>query len=132
MSNTPSRVRNYIGPMHPEGSELILAGERLDGRTAIARRFKELGNDLAAQLGGNLAPAERIMITNAAALTMLCERDAAALIEGKAFDEESYRRSVVALGGLLVKLGLAMKSRDITKGSTKAFDAHAASILDAD
>jgi hypothetical protein len=123
--------RNFIGDLYPEGAELVLAGERLDGRTAVARHFKRLGNDLAAQLGGTLTPAERILVTNAAALAMLCERDAAKLIDGRDFDEEGFRRNTTTLGAVLVKLGLALKSRDVTKASAKAFDTHAAAILDA-
>jgi hypothetical protein len=112
--------------------DLVLAGEKIDGRTSVARRFRSLGNELVTQLGGTVAPVEKIMLRNAATLAVMCERDTAALIEGAEFDQENYRRNVQALGGLLVKLGLAMKSRDITKGSSKAFDAHAASILDAE
>lgn len=129
-----SKQPNGQAVLHPalqgDGFDLVLAGERVDGRTAVARRFKQLGNDLTIQLGGVLAPAERMLITNAAALAVLCERDAAVMLQGNSMDEEGYRRNVQALSAVLIKLGLAKKSRDVTKGDNRMFDSHAAAILD--
>ena len=36
---------------------------------------------------------------------------------------------VAALGAMLIKLGLAAKSRDVTKRDARMIDAHAASVL---
>jgi hypothetical protein len=83
------------------------------------------------QLARSPTAAERMLIVNAATLAMLCERAAADLLEGKAIDEENYRRNVTMLGSLLVKLGMAMKSRDITKGSRKGADDFGAALIEA-
>jgi hypothetical protein len=111
--------------------ELTIAGRKIDGRTVEARRFRALGGDLMSQLSRNPTAAERMLILNAATLAMLCERAAADLIEGKAIDEENYRRNLTMLGSILVKLGMAMKSRDITKGSRKVADDFGAALIEA-
>lgn len=117
--------------LESQSFELTVAGRKIDGRTAEARRFRALGGDLISQLTRNPTPAERMLIMNAATLAMLCERAAADLLEGKAIDEESYRRNVTLLGSLLVKLGMAMKSRDVTKGGRKGADAFGAALIEA-
>ena len=47
---------------------------------------------------------------------------------GQTIDEENYRRNAQALGGVLIKLGMASKSRDITKASSRADDPFADAI----
>ncbi|MFG5121800.1 hypothetical protein [Methylorubrum sp. POS3] len=81
------------------------------------------------QLGDTVTPAEGMLLRRAATFAALCERDEAALVRGDAVDEEGYRRNATALGAALVKLGLAAKSRDVTKAQSKLYDAHAAAIL---
>lgn len=120
-----------MNDLEQAGFELTIAGRKIDGRTVEARRFRALGGDLMTQLARNPTAAERILIMNAAMLAMLCERAAADLLEGKAIDEENYRRNVTMLGSLLVKLGMAMKSRDITKGANKGADAFGAALIEA-
>ncbi|HEX8443810.1 MAG TPA: hypothetical protein VF631_09205 [Allosphingosinicella sp.] len=111
--------------------DLIVAGRKIDNRTAEARRFRALGGELQMQLGRNPNAAERMMIMNAATLAMLCERDAADLLEGKKIDAESYRRNVTLLGSILVKLGMAMKSRDVTKRDRAGADDFGAALIEA-
>ena len=114
----------------PSNAPLYLAGERVDGRHLIARQYREHLNELAAQLGNFVAPSERMMLQRAAALAVLCERDEGKLLNGVDFDEEGYRRNAAALKAALVGLGMAKKSRDVTKREARAFDAHAAAVLD--
>lgn len=120
-----------MNELEQPGFELIVAGRKIDGRTVEARRFRALGSDLMTQLARNPSAAERLLIMNAATLAMLCERAAADLLEGKPIDEENYRRNVTMLGSILVKLGMAMKSRDITKGSRKVADDFGAALIEA-
>jgi hypothetical protein len=113
--------------------ELVLAGERIDGRTVMARHFRATASDLVSQLGNLVSPSEKMMLRHAATLSILCELDVKKLIEGDEIDHENYRRNVQALRSTLIGLGLAKKSRDITKGDgNKFFDAHTAAILDAE
>lgn len=111
--------------------ELVVAGRKIDGRTMEARRFRTLAGDLAIQLGRDPVASERIMLTQAATLAMLCERFTADVLDGKPADEEHYRRNVQALGGILIKLGMAAKSRDITKRDRAGMDDFGAALIEA-
>lgn len=110
---------------------LIIGGRKIDGRTIEAKRFRNLATDLAAQLQRNPKPAERLLLLNAATLATLCERFTADLLEGKEVEQEPYRRNVSALSGVLIKLGLAKQSRDITKRDTAGQDEFAAALIEA-
>lgn len=116
-------------PSLAEPYDLVLNGERIDGRTQLAKRYKTIAGDLLAQLGGNVSPAEKIGLRAAAVLALLVEKDTAALLEGQEIDMEGLRRNVQVLGAQLIRLGMAQKSRDISKRASKAFDSHAAAIL---
>lgn len=113
------------------GEPLIVAGRKIDGRTTEAKRFRTLAIDLAAQLQRNPTPAERVLLINAATLATLCERFTADLLEGKAVEEEPYRRNVAALSAVLIKLGMAIKSRDVTKRDRAGLDEFGAALIEA-
>jgi hypothetical protein len=110
---------------------LIIGGRKIDGRTIEARRFKSLATDLAAQLQRSPTPAERLLLMNATTLAMLCERFTADVLEGKAVEDEPYRRNVTALNAVLIKLGMAMQSRDATKKGRPALDDYGAAVIEA-
>lgn len=110
---------------------LVIAGRKIDGRTIEARRFRTLAFDLASQLQRNPTPAERLLLVNAATLATLCERFTADLLEGKSVEEEPYRRNIAALSAVLIKLGMAAKSRDVTKRDRTAVDEFGAALLEA-
>jgi hypothetical protein len=108
---------------------LIVGGRKIDGRTTEARRFRALATDLAGQLQRNPSPAERLLLLNAATLATLCERFTADLLEGKPVEDEPYRRNVAALSAVLIKLGMAAKSRDVTKRDRTGLDDFGAALL---
>lgn len=110
---------------------LVVAGRKIDGRTTEARRFRSLAFDLATQLQRNPTPAERALLLNAATLATLCERFTADLLEGKPVEEEPYRRNVAALSAVLIKLGMAMQSRDVTKRDRAQGDDFGAALIEA-
>ncbi|MDQ0250808.1 hypothetical protein J2W22_002872 [Sphingomonas kyeonggiensis] len=110
---------------------LVIAGRKIDGRTMEARRFRALATDLAAQLQRGPSPAERLLLLNAATLATMCERFTADLLEGKPVDEEPYRRNVAALSAILIKLGMAAKSRDVTKRDRAGPDDFGAALIEA-
>ena len=107
---------------------LEIAGQKVDGRTVAARSFRVIAGDLMDQLARQPKPSEAVMIRQAATLAFLCDRDTACLIAGEKFDEENYRRNTQALGAVLIKLGMAAKSRDVTKGGSKGGDPFADAI----
>ncbi|HVJ03297.1 MAG TPA: hypothetical protein VM662_14025 [Sphingomonas sp.] len=110
---------------------LIVGGRKIDGRTTEARRFRALAVDLAAQLNRNPSPAERLLLLNAATLATLCERFTADLLEGTPVEEEPYRRNVAALSAVLIKLGMAAHSRDITKRDRAGSDDFGTALIEA-
>lgn len=110
---------------------LIVAGRKIDGRTTDAKRFRSLATDLATQLQHDPTPAERVLLINAATLAMLCERFAADLLEGHEVNEENYRRNLQALGNVMIKLGMAAKSRDVTKRDRNGPDDFGAAVIEA-
>lgn len=110
---------------------LIVGGRKIDGRTTEAKRFRMLASELAAQLTRNPSPADRLLLLNAATLATLCERFTADLLEGRAVEEEPYRRNVAALSAVLIKLGMAAKSRDVTKRDRAGLDEFGVALIEA-
>ncbi|RYE51668.1 MAG: hypothetical protein EOP21_00775 [Hyphomicrobiales bacterium] len=117
--------------IEPPAFDLIVAGRKVDNRTAEARRFRAIGSELTEQLGRNPNASERLLLMNAATIAMLCEQATADLLEGKPIDQENHRRNVAMLGQLLIKLGMAQKSRDITKGDRSKMDYFGAALIEA-
>lgn len=118
-------------PAEPPAFELVVAGRKVDNRTAEARRFRAIGGDLTDQLGRDPTAAERLLLMNAATIAMLCEQATADLLEGKPIDQENHRRNVAMLGQLLIKLGMAQKSRDIAKRDRSKMDDFGAALIEA-
>jgi hypothetical protein len=81
----------------------------VDGRSAEARRFKDLVSSFAASLGGEgaLTEAERTLIRNAASLTVQCERLQAAHVAGHEVNSQEMTRlansSARVLAALMIK-----------------------------
>jgi len=111
--------------------ELTIAGRKIDGRTMEARRFRAIGGELQMQLRRDPSASERVLLVQAATFAMMCERASADLLEGKEIDQENYRRNVQALGAVLIKLGLAKKSRDMTKRDAAGEDDFGAALIEA-
>lgn len=121
-----------IADLDTFGNEpLIIGGRKIDGRTIEAKRFRALATDLAAQLQRGPSPADRLLLLNAATLATMCERFTADLLEGKPVEEEPYRRNVAALSAVLIKLGMAAKSRDMTKRDRAGTDDFGAALIEA-
>ncbi|KKI19533.1 hypothetical protein [Sphingomonas sp. Ag1] len=114
----------------PIAFDMNIAGRKIDGRTMEAKRFRSIGLELADQLGRNPTPSERLLLMNAATLAMLCEQATADLLEGKPVDQENYRRNVTLLGANLIKLGLAKKSRDVSKRDSAGMDDFGAALIE--
>ena len=131
LDDVQAKLHTESERFNPSEFDLVLAGEQVDARKKIARHFRQIVSDLAGQLGrGNVTAAERLQLTNAGTLAILCERDVAKLLRGEDFDEEPYRRNVQALRSALISLGLADKSRDVTKGSRKRGGGFMGEVLD--
>ncbi|HEX3918435.1 MAG TPA: hypothetical protein VHW60_13950 [Caulobacteraceae bacterium] len=94
---------------------LEIDGKVVDGRTQAARNFKKTVLGLAEQLGRHPNQAQQLMLKQAATLAVLCDRDTAKILQGEGIDENNFRRNTAQLGALLIRLGLALMSRDISK-----------------
>ena len=79
-----------------------------DGRTAVARRWRDVYAALTEDLGGesHVSEAERQLARRAATLVVTAELAEAAMAAGGECDSESYCRLVNALSRVLSKLGL--------------------------
>ena len=89
------------------GTRLHLAGV-VDGRSAEARRFKDLIHAYAEGLGGESAlnPAQTALVRQAAALTLEGERLQAAIISGRPVDTDDVTRLSNAALRILGELGI--------------------------
>lgn len=91
----------------------------VDGRTAWARRFRDLVHQHMADLGGEdrLSQAELTLINRAATLTCELERMDTRFAEaGEASrdDLDTYQKTAGALRRLLESIGLERRARDVT------------------
>jgi hypothetical protein len=108
------------------GSKLL---PMTDGRSVTARRFKDLVEDIAADLGGRamLSEGERQLVRRAALLSAECERHEALSARGEAgFDIELYVVMTNALRRVLETVGLRRVSRDVTPTLASYLQAKAA------
>lgn len=112
--------------------ELLIDGQKIDGRTAIARRYRDQLAGLNIQVGGQPTTAEVMLIRRAATLATLCERDELRILNGEEIDENNYRANCSHLKGILINLGAVKKSRDIRGDDYRTFDAHTQAVLEAD
>lgn len=93
-------------------TSFALAG--VDGRSLMARRFREIVTSIGSDLGGDLTEAQRHLIARAATLAIWCEEREGELGEGKDFDASQYATIANALRRLLCDLGLERRMRDVT------------------
>jgi hypothetical protein len=88
-----------------------------DGRSVTARRFRDLYEDIAADLGGidQLSEGQKQLARRAAMLSAESERMEALAARGEAeFDIELYGMICDRLGRLFGRLGLERKPKDAT------------------
>ena len=109
------------------GESLFL--ERVDGRTTLGRRFKELYLQIIADLGGddNTSEGQRQLARRAAMLSMRCEAMEADFAAGGSGDLQDYLKATNMLSRLLGTLGLRRRAKSVP---SKPSDPHAAAILD--
>jgi hypothetical protein len=91
---------------------VMLAG--IDGRSLMARRFREIVTSIESDLGGELTEAQRHLVARAATLAIWCEQRESDLGEGKDFDAGQYSTVANAMRRLLSDLGLERRCRDVT------------------
>ena len=88
-----------------------------DGRSATARRFRDLYEDICSDLGGvaRLSEGQRQLIRRASMLSAEAERLEAMACRGEPFDAEAYGVACDRLGRLFQRIGLRRASREVQK-----------------
>lgn len=86
----------------------------VDGRSLMARRFREIAAGIEADLGNDLTEAERAIAARATTLAIWCEDAEAALARGDDFDVTTYSTAANAMRRLLADLGLGRRAKDVT------------------
>lgn len=90
----------------------ILPG--VDGRSAGARRYREIVHQLESDAGGDPSGAQQAIIRRAATLAVWCEQAEGEFANGAELDIQAFTTATNALRRLLADLGLERKARDIT------------------
>jgi hypothetical protein len=100
------------------GSRLF-APQTTDGRSLMGRRFRDLVQDIALDLGGTemLSTGQLQLIRRAAMLSVQCEALEAEAVSGREFDTETFGQLTDRLGRCFQRLGLKRAARDISPDS---------------
>ena|ERR1700677_4646913 len=105
-------VRNGVAERLPTVRSRVTNGAKMiagvDGRSADARRYRDLAMSFADDAGGadSLTEAQRALVAQAAALTIQSERLQGAMIRGEAVDVEQQTRVANSLARTLCRLGI--------------------------
>jgi hypothetical protein len=88
----------------------------VDGRSRFARRYRDLVQDISADLGGaeRLSTLQHQLIRRAAALASQCELIEADIAAGRPADLERFASAIALLTRVSRQLGLQRIARDIT------------------
>jgi hypothetical protein len=86
-----------------------------DGRSAWARRWKDIAAEFVADLGGAacLTEAQRQLIRRCATLALAAERAEAEIADGKAIDVDLYVTLCNGLGRCLARLGVKSRAASV-------------------
>jgi hypothetical protein len=86
----------------------------VDGRSLMARRYREIVTSIEADLGGDPTEAQRHLMARAATLAIWAEAREAELANGAEFDAGQYSTVSNTLRRLLTDLGLERRARNVT------------------
>jgi hypothetical protein len=106
----------------------LFAPDVTDGRTCAARRFRDILEQIQADLGGadRLSEGQRQLCRRAATMSMSCELMEAEAVAGRAFDVDCFGQLTDRLGRCLQRLGLERKAKDVTPSLQDYLQAKAA------
>ena len=115
----PSADSTPTARLKPEGRSRIANGSATflpgtDGRSALARRWRDIASQLTADIGGDPSEAQSLIARRAATLGVWCEQCEAGLAGGGELDIIAFTTATNALRRLLADLGLERRARDVT------------------
>ncbi len=112
-------VREPVVAETPQQRSAVINGsrmfaDRLDGRTALARRYKDLVAAISTDMGGNLSQTQQQLVRRAASLSVWCEAVEVRLASGEVIDIAPYTTAANTLRRLLVDIGYKRTAKDVT------------------
>jgi hypothetical protein len=106
LEKPPSKTRSKLS----NGSAVLNA----DGRSATARRYRDVLAELISDLGGDPSGAQTAIARRASALCVVCEQAEAEMVAGGVLDLAEFTTAANSLRRLLSDLGLERRAKDIT------------------
>jgi hypothetical protein len=91
------------------GSRLFVEG--LDGRSALARRYRDLVVEFTSDIGGDPSEAEKQLIRRAASLSVWCEAQEVRLANGEEVEIGPLTTAANSLRRILQDIGLESRAR---------------------
>jgi hypothetical protein len=107
-----TRIKPEARSRISNGSATFLPGT--DGRSALARRWRDIALQLTTDIGGDPSEAQSLIARRAATLGVWCEQCEAGLAQGGDLDIVAFTTATNALRRLLADLGLERRARDVT------------------
>jgi hypothetical protein len=106
----PPRTRSRVS----NGSATFL--EEVDGRSVLARRYRDILRQLVADLGGEPSEAQSVLAKRAATIATWCELAEARMARGEPLNIVEFTTAANALRRLLADLfpGLERRMRDVS------------------
>ena len=103
----------------PQGRSRVSNGSTpflgdVDGRSEVARRYRDIYADLVEHLGGYPSVTEDMISKRAASLAVWCEQADSTLAAGGSLDIAQYTTAANTLRRLLADLGLQARMKDVT------------------
>ena len=113
-----ARLRKHRSAL-TNGNRLFVLEGNADGRSATYRRFKDVLEQILADLGGPdiLSEGQRQLCRRAATLSIMAESMECDAVGNKPFDVELYGQLTDRLGRCLARLNLKRVARPVNDGS---------------
>ena len=123
-AKTPSR--RHKPPPRPQAKTKVANGnalfvEPVDGRTTLAKRYRELYAQIIADIGGDPSEAQIQIARRAVALAVWAETEDAKLAAGWELNVGAYTTASNTLRRLLETLGIKRLPVDVTNQSLEAY-----------
>jgi hypothetical protein len=88
--------------------------EHVDGRSNLARRYRDIFNQIISDIGGDPSEAQSLIAKRATTLGVWCELAEAGMARGESLNIAEFTAASNCLRRLLFDLGLERKPRDIS------------------
>lgn len=108
----PPRIPNVYSRTKRGNDEYFI--NNVDGRTAIARRMKEVAASLVENLGCSPTEGQIAVVWRATTLIVWCEDQESNFARGNGFNLRDYNTAANTLRRLLGDLGIEPTAKDIT------------------